>query len=298
VPLITVAMPVYNRQDELRRALHSLERQTVDDFECVVVDDASTLPIKPVVDEFDSRFRYVRSEPNRGCTGARHVAFEHMEGDFLMNLDSDNEFFPWALERASGYLSERDDIDGVAGMSLFEDELRITIPGGSRLVTPEYYASHQWPIWDCHAMVRRNVVEEWVAKRQDYYYTDFHFWLTFHLGHSSLFVDEPWGRHHIDGDDRITDSPDPRRFRDVVVFVEEHRPLVGNDPCVPLDQWLGETWFMLRRSRRSEEAELIRGWMAERGVSTRAVVVRRAQRRLRQAVAAAVGSTSAASEVL
>lgn len=298
MPLITVAIPVYNRQDVLRRALRSLERQTVADFICVVVDDASTVAVESVVDEFDSRFRYVRNESNRGCTGARYPAFERMEGDFLMNLDSDNEFFPWTLERASGYLAERDDIDGVAGMSLFENAVRITVPGGSQLVTPEYYCSHPWPTWDCHAIVRRNVVEEWLAKRHDYYYTDFHFWLTFHLEHNALFVDEPWGRHHVNGEDRITNSPDPRRFRDVVVFVEEHRALVGDAPCMPLDQWLRDTWFLLRRNRRTVEAELLRDWMAERGVSTRGIVGRRVQRRLRHSVSEAVASTMAAPDVL
>lgn len=291
-------MPVFNRQDVLRRALRSLERQTVEDFICIVVDDASTVPIEHVVDEFDSRFHYVRSEPNRGCTGARHVAFEHMQGDLLMTLDSDNEFFPWALERASRYLVERDDIDGVVGMSLFENSLRVTIAGGSRLVTPEYYASHKWPAWDCHAMVRRNVVEEWIAKRQDYYNADFHFWFTFHLKHNALFVDEPWGRHHVDGEDRITHSPDPRRFRDIVVFLEEHRPLVGNAACVPLDQWLANSWFLLRRHRRTEEAALIGEWMAERGVSTRGIVRRRAQRRLRHSMSAAVLPRMVAPDVL
>ncbi len=298
MPLITVAMPVYNRQDVLRRALRSLERQTVEDFICIVVDDASTISIEPVVGEFDSRFRYVRSEPNRGCTGARHVAFEQMEGDLLMTLDSDNEFFPWTLERASAFLSERDDIDGVAGMSLFDNVLRTTVPGGSRLVTPEYYASRDWPAWDCHAMVRRNVVEEWVTKRQDYYNADFHIWFTFHLKHSSLFVDEPWGRYHVDADDRITNSPDPRRFRDFVVFVEEHRPLVGNTPCVPLDRWLGDAWFLLRRNRRTTEAAVIREWMAERDLSTRGIVRGRVQRRLRQSVAEAIGATTLAPDAL
>jgi glycosyltransferase involved in cell wall biosynthesis len=298
MPLITVAMPVYNRQDVLRRALHSLELQTMEDFICVVVDDASTMPIEHVVDEFDSRFRYVRSDTNRGCTGARHVAFEHMEGDFLINLDSDNELFPWTLERASTYLSQRPDIDGVAGMSLFDNVLRTTVPGGSRLVTPDYYASREWPAWDSHEMVRRNVVEEWVSKRQDYYSADFHFWFTFHLKHSSLFVDEPWGRHHVDGLDRITNSPDPRRFRDFVVFVEEHRPLVGNAPCVPLDQWLGDAWFFLRRSRRAKDAAVIQDWMIERGLSTKGIVRGRVQRRLRQSFTEAIGTTTVAPEGL
>jgi glycosyltransferase involved in cell wall biosynthesis len=297
-PLVTVAMPVYNRRDDLRRALESLERQTMEDFLCIVVDDASTVPVRSVVDEFDSRFRCVRSEPNRGCTGARYVAFGQMEGDFLMNLDSDNEFFPWTLERAVFHFSSDGEVDGVVGMSIFEDGLRVAVADGALQVTPEYYASHAWPVWDCHAIVRRGVVEEWMTKRQDYYNCDFHFWLTFHLAHTALFVDEPWGRHNTTGDDRITNSVDPRRFRDPVVFVEEHRPLLGSVPCRPLDAWLKNAWFFLRRNGRSSELAVVRDWMDERGISTRGITARRARLKLQGALDAAVSSSVARPEVL
>ena len=297
-PLITVAMPVYNRQDVLRRALRSLERQTMEDFLCIVVDDASTVPVGPVVDEFDSRFQYVRSEPNRGCTGARYVAFEQMQGDFLMNLDSDNEFFPWTLERATSHLSSHSDVDGVAGMSIFEDGLRVVVADGSLRVTPDYYASHVWPVWDCHAIVRRGVVEEWTTKRQDYYNCDFHFWLTFHLSHNALFVDEPWGRHNTSGSDRISHSLDPRRFRDPVVFVEEHRPLLGGTPCRPLDAWLQEEWFFLRRRGRTAELAIVRDWMDQRGVSTAGIAARRVKQKLQSAVDEAISSRMPRPDVL
>jgi len=279
-PIVTVGMPVYNRQDVLRRALRSIESQTLEDFLCLVVDDASTVPIKPVVDEFDSRFRYVRNDQNRGCTGARYTAFDQMDGEFLMGLDSDNEFFPWTLERATRRLSERDDVDGVIGMSLFEGKQRVTVADDELLVTPDYYASRSWPVWDCHAIVRRGVVEEWATKRRDYYNCDFHFWLTFHLAHNSLFLDEPWGRHHVSGSDRITYSPDPRRFRDPVVFVDEHQPILGDTRCRPLDDWLKNMWFFLRRNRRKGEADVVRGWMNQRRVSTHGVTASRARRKV------------------
>jgi glycosyltransferase involved in cell wall biosynthesis len=48
----------------LRRALSSIAAQTLADLECSVVDDASPEPIKPVVDEFDERFHYVRRATN------------------------------------------------------------------------------------------------------------------------------------------------------------------------------------------------------------------------------------------
>jgi glycosyltransferase involved in cell wall biosynthesis len=59
MPLFSIITPVFNRQDELRRALCSIAGQTLTDFECIVVDDASSMPIKPVVDEFDESFNYV-----------------------------------------------------------------------------------------------------------------------------------------------------------------------------------------------------------------------------------------------
>ena len=62
---ITVVVPVFNRQDKLRRALASLRAQTLVDFECLVVDDCSTVPIEPVVTELsDHRFRYLRNGQN------------------------------------------------------------------------------------------------------------------------------------------------------------------------------------------------------------------------------------------
>ena len=44
-------IPVYNRPDEVDELLQSLTRQTVSDFEVVVVDDGSTVPCAEVVEK-------------------------------------------------------------------------------------------------------------------------------------------------------------------------------------------------------------------------------------------------------
>ena len=51
----SVIIPVYNRPDEADELLESLTRQTVKDFEVIVVEDGSTRPCKDVVDKYADR---------------------------------------------------------------------------------------------------------------------------------------------------------------------------------------------------------------------------------------------------
>ncbi len=296
----TVVVAVYNRTHELRRALISLVNQTIGNFECIVVDDASTMPIEPIVAGFDERFQYVRSEQNRGCTGARFAGYERMQGEYLMHLDSDNELYPWALERASHHLSAVPQVDGVAGLYAFPDGLRARVPDSPHENTPRDYAAgiagargKGDRVWDCVGAVRRIVVDEWLLKRRDYYNCDFNLWFTFQLGHSQLFVDEPWGRYHADASDRITKSSDARRLRDPVIFVEEHRPRLGTVPCVPLDRYLANSWFALMRAGHFKEARLVRAWFGERGhANLGAVAAERMRNKVRNTATATLARRS------
>jgi glycosyltransferase involved in cell wall biosynthesis len=277
---LSIVMPVHNRTTELRRALRSLARQTLPDFECLVVDDASTVDVAGVVAEFDSRFVYLRSHVNTGPSGARIHGFERMTGDFLFLLDSDNELFPWALERAAWYLRTEPDVAGVSGLYVYPDGLRVRVRDGRAVITPQDYARRGSSLYDMAGAVRREVVAEWLMKGRGYYAMEFHLWLTYHLRHSHLAVDEPWGRYHEGTGPRVSSSNDERRFRDVCLFVEEHRPSMATVACRPLDDFLSQAWVGLRRRRRPEAA-LLEEWMALRGLSRTDAVVRRAAERLR-----------------
>ena len=54
-------IPVYNRPDEVDELLQSLTRQTVSDFEVVVVDDGSTVPCAEVVEKYTSQLEIGRA---------------------------------------------------------------------------------------------------------------------------------------------------------------------------------------------------------------------------------------------
>jgi glycosyltransferase involved in cell wall biosynthesis len=284
-PRVSVVVAVYNRTDELRRALASLRAQTLESFECLVVDDGSTIPIKPVVDEFDTRFAYIRSENNGGCTTARYHGFERARGAYVTILDSDNELFPWALERAAHHIDAHDEVDGVAGLYLFDGRVRARLPRGTCTLTPNDYATVRLPPVDFVGVVRRTIAEEWLERRVDYYNLDFSLWLSFHLRHTMLVVDEVWGRYDTSGSDRITTRRDPRMFTDSVKFVREFRPLVGTRSCRMLDDYLKGRWFALLRRGRREEAALLGIWLQERGIKLRDAFAAELVVRLRRRVA-------------
>jgi glycosyltransferase involved in cell wall biosynthesis len=109
---VSFIIAVYNRDRDLRRALQSVIDQSLTDFECIVIDDASTIDIRRIVESFgDSRLRYLRREQNGGPSAARMDGYRVAQGECVVQLDSDWEFFPWALDRPCYWLDTRKDVD-------------------------------------------------------------------------------------------------------------------------------------------------------------------------------------------
>jgi CDP-glycerol glycerophosphotransferase len=104
---ISVVVPIYDVEDYLEDCLRSLARQTVEDFEAILVDDGSTDSSAQVAERFaatDDRFRLVR-RPNGGLSRARNTGIDAASGDYLAFLDSDDVLPPNAYELLLGTLA-------------------------------------------------------------------------------------------------------------------------------------------------------------------------------------------------
>ena len=86
----SVVIPVYNRPEEVDELLDSLTRQTLKDFEVIVVEDGSTVPCKEVVEKYGDRLdvQYL-TKKNGGPGIARNYGAEHSKGEYVLILDSD-----------------------------------------------------------------------------------------------------------------------------------------------------------------------------------------------------------------
>lgn len=100
-PLVTFVTPVYNRKHLLARALASVKVQTYRNIEHVIVDDGSTdnpdEVIIPYMDIADYPVLYIKKD-NGGVHTARNIAISKARGEFILLLDSDDEFMPTAAE--------------------------------------------------------------------------------------------------------------------------------------------------------------------------------------------------------
>ncbi|MBX7161534.1 MAG: glycosyltransferase [Acidimicrobiia bacterium] len=96
-PLFSVVIATHNRPAFLAEAIDSVLAQTVQDFEVVVVDDASDPPVPP---HPDPRVRIVRQEPNGGPSRAFNTGAEAAVADYLAFLADDDWYTPDRLEVA------------------------------------------------------------------------------------------------------------------------------------------------------------------------------------------------------
>ena len=83
-------IPVYNRPDEVDELLESLTKQTIKDFEVVVVEDGSSIPCQAVVERYAALLDILYySKPNSGPGQTRNYGAERSRGEYLIVLDSD-----------------------------------------------------------------------------------------------------------------------------------------------------------------------------------------------------------------
>jgi len=104
LPGISVVVTCYNCRDYIGDAIRSVAGQTLRDFECVIVDDASTDGSADVVQATldalaDPRFSLIRLEKNVGQTGATRRGLAATRGTFVCFLDSDDLWHADFLER-------------------------------------------------------------------------------------------------------------------------------------------------------------------------------------------------------
>lgn len=94
-PLVSILIPSYNRAHLIQDTLNSVQAQSYQNWECIIVDDGSTDKTVEVVNNFieeDSRFKfYSRPEAwKKGASACRNFAFELSHGDLIQFLDSDD----------------------------------------------------------------------------------------------------------------------------------------------------------------------------------------------------------------
>lgn len=98
--IVSIIIPVFNSEEWLPYCLESIIRQTISDWELILVDDGSTDKSGTICDEYaarDERIRVIHTE-NKGVSQARNIGLKQAGAPFVTFIDADDRVRP-------GYLS-------------------------------------------------------------------------------------------------------------------------------------------------------------------------------------------------
>lgn len=115
-PLVSVIMPVYNSEDFVEKAILSVLDQTFQDFELVIVDDASTDGtieiIRKFKESYPSKIKLIELKQNLGAGGdfCANEALGYSRGKYIARMDADDVCYPTRFEKQVNFLEKNKDV--------------------------------------------------------------------------------------------------------------------------------------------------------------------------------------------
>lgn len=97
IPLLSVIMPNYNKAQYLKQSLNSILSQSMPDFECIIIDDASTDESMELLQDYADLhdcIRLYQMSVNSRQGMCRNIGMEKAKGQFLIFIDSDDTIEP------------------------------------------------------------------------------------------------------------------------------------------------------------------------------------------------------------
>lgn len=108
---VSVIMPAYNAAEHLSEAIDSILRQTLSDFEFLILDDGSTDDTIEIINQYnDSRIKLIRNEGNKGLVYTLNKGLEISQGQYIARMDADDIAMSDRFEKQVHFMNENPDI--------------------------------------------------------------------------------------------------------------------------------------------------------------------------------------------
>lgn len=120
---ITIIMPLYNEEQEVKKSITSIINQTYQNFELILINDGSTDNSEAVCQAYAEHYENIRlfTIENSGPGFARNFGMTHARGDYLAFVDADDYLAPDFLEHMT-QIMEAGDFDIVASHHYLVDQ--------------------------------------------------------------------------------------------------------------------------------------------------------------------------------
>lgn len=189
-PLLTITTPTYNRAHTLPACYCSLCEQTDKRFLWMIVDDGSEDNTEEIVNQWITekklQIKYIKKE-NGGKASALNVGIEALDTKYAACLDSDDIFFPTAVEKALSELENRCEDQNCCGILALRNNPDGTVMGGKEI------PSHMAKITAADIFLRLNLRTELIC----FYKVDILKQYRFPEFEGEKFVSPAWMQYEI-----------------------------------------------------------------------------------------------------
>jgi hypothetical protein len=208
-PAATLIVLTYNQERYVDDALASVLAQTSDEFEVVLVDDASTDGsadrLRRWLPKLTMPAKLIVNPRNVGVSGAKNIGLAHARGEFVCGLAGDDMYEPAKIERALEHFRTLGPEVGV----VFSDATLITddgVPCGRWFTPPRHFAQGQIFTDLCGAsfipapstMIRRAAIDAVGGYDEARFVEDYDMWLRLSArGYEFRYVDESLVRYRL-----------------------------------------------------------------------------------------------------
>ena len=164
--MISIITSIYNDAKNLSRCMLSVLKQTYQDFEFIIVDDASTDGSAEIMREFadsDKRIKIITNQKNLGLTKSLNVGLKKSRYDLIARVDGDDFWAKDKLEKQLDFLTRHKDY-GIVGTNIItintinNNEAKLALPEGDELIRKRLLKTT--PFVHSSIMFRKNIVPE------------------------------------------------------------------------------------------------------------------------------------------
>src|SRR5699024_9133985 len=91
-PLVSVIVPIYNMEDNLKRCVASIVNQTYENIEVILINDGSTDSSERIINDIVNNQNHIIAihKENEGVSIARNIGIDESGGEYLMFVDPDD----------------------------------------------------------------------------------------------------------------------------------------------------------------------------------------------------------------
>lgn len=165
-PKISIIIPAYNAGPYIAETLECILRQSMNDYEIIIVNDGSTDNTQKIVDDYSRLYPGIINsfyEENSGQSKARNLALEHATGEYVAFVDADDLISDDYLEKLYNTIRYKDadiakcsmiDFDSITG------EQKMVCSASERTIEYEdgyFYIFHYSP---CAGLVRKKFLSD------------------------------------------------------------------------------------------------------------------------------------------